>query len=214
MPGHRHEKLTVEIAGFSPIRLARNSCCSGYLVRIIDAQITGSWMESLRKFRIREAHQEYISSMANRFALISRPSFVFSLVLCRASRSAGDSSPWAQGFIRAPACSPAVTGRAPARRHRDRASTPGFKTYWRNPGESDCRHGSTGRGRENVAAAEVRWPAPTASIEDAGGVAYVYLTGCPARSWSSRRIRQAGQADRLSSNTASARTSAFRPAPS
>ncbi|WP_165820002.1 protein-disulfide reductase DsbD domain-containing protein [Microvirga sp. KLBC 81] len=49
----------------------------------------------------------------------------------------------------------------------------GFKTYWRNPGESGLPPSFDWSASENVAGIEVRWPAPT-RYEDAAGVAYVY----------------------------------------
>ena len=50
---------------------------------------------------------------------------------------------------------------------------PGFKTYWRNPGDSGLPPRFDWSGSENVAGAEVRFPAPYRH-EDAAGVAYVY----------------------------------------
>lgn len=50
---------------------------------------------------------------------------------------------------------------------------PGFKTYWRNPGESGLPPSFDWSASENVAAVEVQWPAPERH-EDAAGVAYVY----------------------------------------
>ena len=50
---------------------------------------------------------------------------------------------------------------------------PGFKTYWRSPGESGLPPAFDWTGSENLAAAEVLWPAPT-RFEDASGVAYGY----------------------------------------
>jgi DsbC/DsbD-like thiol-disulfide interchange protein len=49
----------------------------------------------------------------------------------------------------------------------------GFKTYWRNPGESGLPPRFDWSGSENVASVEVQWPAPKRH-EDAAGVAYVY----------------------------------------
>ncbi|MBJ6124296.1 protein-disulfide reductase DsbD domain-containing protein [Microvirga splendida] len=49
----------------------------------------------------------------------------------------------------------------------------GFKTYWRNPGDSGLPPRFDWSGSENVAGTEVRWPAPKRH-EDAAGVAYVY----------------------------------------
>lgn len=49
----------------------------------------------------------------------------------------------------------------------------GFKTYWRNPGDSGLPPRFDWSGSENVASTEIRWPAPKRH-EDAAGVAYVY----------------------------------------
>ena len=53
---------------------------------------------------------------------------------------------------------------------------PGFKTYWRNPGESGLPPAFDWAGSENLAKVEVLWPAPT-RFEDASGVSYGYLDG-------------------------------------
>ena len=49
----------------------------------------------------------------------------------------------------------------------------GFKTYWRNPGDSGLPPRFDWSGSENVAGTEIRWPAPKRHV-DAAGVAYVY----------------------------------------
>ena len=49
----------------------------------------------------------------------------------------------------------------------------GFKTYWRNPGDSGLPPRFDWSGSENVAGTEVRFPAPYRHM-DAAGVAYVY----------------------------------------
>jgi DsbC/DsbD-like thiol-disulfide interchange protein len=49
----------------------------------------------------------------------------------------------------------------------------GFKTYWRNPGDSGLPPRFDWSGSENVAGTEIRWPAPRRYL-DAAGVAYVY----------------------------------------
>lgn len=49
----------------------------------------------------------------------------------------------------------------------------GFKTYWRNPGESGLPPSFDWSRSENVGHVEVRWPAPK-RLEDAAGVSYVY----------------------------------------
>ncbi len=55
----------------------------------------------------------------------------------------------------------------------DMALDPGFKTYWRNPGESGLPPRFDWAGSENVASVDVKWPAPSRS-EDGAGVSYVY----------------------------------------
>ncbi|HEV2566820.1 MAG TPA: protein-disulfide reductase DsbD domain-containing protein [Microvirga sp.] len=50
---------------------------------------------------------------------------------------------------------------------------PGFKTYWRNPGDSGLPPRFDWSGSENVAGTEIRFPAPYRH-EDAAGVSYVY----------------------------------------
>ncbi|MBA1158338.1 protein-disulfide reductase DsbD domain-containing protein [Microvirga mediterraneensis] len=50
---------------------------------------------------------------------------------------------------------------------------PGFKTYWRNPGDSGLPPRFDWSASENVADVEIRYPAPYRQ-EDAAGVAYVY----------------------------------------
>lgn len=50
---------------------------------------------------------------------------------------------------------------------------PGFKTYWRHPGESGLPPSFDWSGSTNLKGAEVLWPAPT-RFEDGGGVAYGY----------------------------------------
>lgn len=49
----------------------------------------------------------------------------------------------------------------------------GFKTYWRNPGDSGLPPRFDWSGSENVAGTEIRYPAPYRH-EDAAGVAHVY----------------------------------------
>jgi DsbC/DsbD-like thiol-disulfide interchange protein len=49
----------------------------------------------------------------------------------------------------------------------------GFKTYWRNPGESGLPPRFDWSASDNVADVEVKWPAPSRH-EDAAGIAYTY----------------------------------------
>ena len=88
---------------------------------------------------------------------------------------------------------------------------PGFKTYWRNPGDSGLPPRFDWSGSENVAGVDVRWPAPERH-EDAAGVAYVY--GDEVVLPVLRRGRGSGEARQacpVRSITGSARTSASRP---
>lgn len=50
---------------------------------------------------------------------------------------------------------------------------PGFKTYWRSPGESGLPATFDWAGSANLQRAEVLWPAPS-RFEDGGGVGYGY----------------------------------------
>ena len=50
---------------------------------------------------------------------------------------------------------------------------PGFKTYWRDPGESGLPPRFDWSRSKNIGSIELSWPAPT-RVEDAGGVANVY----------------------------------------
>lgn len=53
---------------------------------------------------------------------------------------------------------------------------PGFKTYWRHPGESGLPPAFDWSGSTNVAGVEVLWPAP-ARLADPDGVSYGYRDG-------------------------------------
>jgi len=50
---------------------------------------------------------------------------------------------------------------------------PGFKTYWRHPGESGLPPSFDWSGSANLAKAEILWPAP-ARFEDRAGISYGY----------------------------------------
>jgi DsbC/DsbD-like thiol-disulfide interchange protein len=71
---------------------------------------------------------------------------------------------------------------------------PGFKTYWRTPGDSGVPPTFDWAASTNVAAVEPLWPAPT-RFEDAGGVSYGYHDRLvlPLRV----RLRDAGRPARL-----------------
>jgi DsbC/DsbD-like thiol-disulfide interchange protein len=74
--------------------------------------------------------------------------------------------------VRLIAAGPATPGGAPLA-GVEIALDPGFKTYWRHPGESGLPPAFDWSRSTNVAAAEVLWPAPR-RFEDAGGVSYGY----------------------------------------
>lgn len=53
---------------------------------------------------------------------------------------------------------------------------PGYKTYWRNPGDAGLPPTFDWSASRNVRAVEVAWPAPE-RLEDAGGVSFGYHDG-------------------------------------
>lgn len=53
------------------------------------------------------------------------------------------------------------------------ALDPGFKTYWRTPGDSGLPPRFDWSASDNVASVEVKWPPPS-RYEDAAGTAYIY----------------------------------------
>jgi DsbC/DsbD-like thiol-disulfide interchange protein len=86
---------------------------------------------------------------------------------------AGEASPWIQGHhSRARLVAGGADGAARLAAI-EIVLDPGFKTYWRSPGESGLPPAFDWAGSENLSAAEVLWPAPH-RFEDAGGVAYGY----------------------------------------
>ncbi len=97
------------------------------------------------------------------------------LILCLfpAAAQSPSASPWVQGLhsrVRL------IAGGLEGARHLagiEIALDSGFKTYWRTPGDSGLPPSFDWSESENVAAVELRWPAPKRQ-EDAGGVAYVY----------------------------------------
>jgi DsbC/DsbD-like thiol-disulfide interchange protein len=94
------------------------------------------------------------------------------LVLATAA-VAGEASPWVEGHhSRARLVAGGADGAARLAAI-EIALDPGFKTYWRSPGESGLPPAFDWAGSENLSAIEVLWPAPH-RFEDAGGVAYGY----------------------------------------
>jgi DsbC/DsbD-like thiol-disulfide interchange protein len=88
---------------------------------------------------------------------------------------AGEASPWVQGHrsrVRLVAGGSEADGAARLG-GIEIALDPGFKTYWRTPGESGLPPAFDWSGSENLARADVLWPAPS-RFEDAGGVSYGY----------------------------------------
>ena len=73
------------------------------------------------------------------------------------------------------------------------ALDPGFKTYWRNPGESGLPPRFDWSGSENVKSVDIRWPAPRVRRMRPAFPTCI-TTPCFCRSWSSRQDPKAGQA--------------------
>jgi DsbC/DsbD-like thiol-disulfide interchange protein len=93
-----------------------------------------------------------------------------------AGSRAQDASPWAEGHrsrVRLLAGGLAGDG---ALAGIEIALDAGFKTYWRNPGESGLPPSFDWSKSVNVRSVEVLWPAPGRS-QDAGGVSYGYSNG-------------------------------------
>jgi DsbC/DsbD-like thiol-disulfide interchange protein len=91
------------------------------------------------------------------------------------SVAAGEASPWVQGHrsrVRLVAGG-SEAGGAARLAGIEIALDPGFKTYWRTPGESGLPPAFDWSGSENLARVDVLWPAPS-RFEDAGGVSYGY----------------------------------------
>ena len=111
--------------------------------------------------------------MVNRIAFISTL-FCIGLGFVPGVALGQDSSGWAQGLhSRARLVSGDNTG-GQRLAGLEIALDPGFKTYWRNPGESGLPPRFDWSGSRNVKSVDVRWPAPS-RLEDAAGVSYVYL---------------------------------------
>jgi DsbC/DsbD-like thiol-disulfide interchange protein len=113
--------------------------------------------------------------MISRRALAGVPLLAFSAALAGLPARAEEASPPFEGLhsrVRLLAGGPEGSG--PARLAGIAIDLDsGFKTYWRTPGESGLPPSFDWAGSENLAAAEVLWPAPSRS-EDVSGVAYVY----------------------------------------
>jgi DsbC/DsbD-like thiol-disulfide interchange protein len=111
----------------------------------------------------------------SRRALAALPALALPAALLGRPAWAGDASPWFQGLhsrVRLLAGGSDGSGRALLAGVTFELD-PGFKTYWRSPGESGLPPSFDWTGSENLASAEVLWPAPS-RFEDQGGVAYGY----------------------------------------
>jgi DsbC/DsbD-like thiol-disulfide interchange protein len=94
------------------------------------------------------------------------------LALCQAA-AAQDASAWSEGHrSRVRLVAGGVDG-ARQLAAVELALQAGFKTYWRNPGESGLPPAFDWSKSTNVEAVDVLWPAPARS-EDGGGVSYGY----------------------------------------
>src|SRR3954453_14695134 len=99
------------------------------------------------------------------------------LALTPMASCAGEAASWAQGHhSRARLISGVTATPGDFLAGIEIALDQGFKTYWRNPGESGLPPAFDWSRSENVATAEVLWPAPT-RFEDGGGVSYGYTGG-------------------------------------
>ena len=218
--GHGDEKLPVEIARFAVVvsRSVQELSCYAHdiIVHAVASAITGSWMAALRQInRIREARQGGVSSMTNRVRVSCSRLFVAAALPGRRARPAG-ASPGCRGCIRACASSPAdrrASAGSPASRSRSiRASRP-IGAHRAKPA---CRprfdwSGSAehGRGRGPVAGA-----AAASRTRRASPTSIATGSCLPVLIVEAARSGQAGRSCGSSSNTASARRSASRPAPS
>src|SRR5215212_9386906 len=82
-------------------------------------------------------------------------------------------SPWTEGFHSRVRLVSGGTQGGHLRAGVEIVLDPGFKTYWRDPGESGLPPRFTWAESENAGDIDLRWPAPERS-EDAGGVAHGY----------------------------------------
>ena len=151
---HGDEELPVEIRGFDAVRrkLRAHILKSALPGRPADHRIVDGRPEEKR---IREAPQGGVSSMAFMFRAASA---AFFLILSLAPIAAQSLQPSAsiQGFhSRARLISGGIAGE-PWLAGIEIALDPGFKTYWRNPGDSGLPPRFDWSGSENVAGAEVR----------------------------------------------------------
>ncbi len=91
---------------------------------------------------------------------------------------AGDASAWSPGHhsrVRLVAAGP-VEGGARRLAGVEIRLDPGYKTYWRNPGDAGLPPAFDWSASRNVRSVEVAWPAPR-RLEDQGGVSFGYHEG-------------------------------------
>lgn len=88
--------------------------------------------------------------------------------------AAEESSPWAvEPHVRARLVAGAAAGGTGRWAALEMVLDPGFKTYWRDPGESGLPPVFAWQGSTNLDGVETMWPAPT-RLEDAAGTANGY----------------------------------------
>ena len=86
-----------------------------------------------------------------------------------------ESSPWAvEPHVRARLVAGAAAGGTGRWAALEMVLDPGFKTYWRDPGESGLPPVFAWQGSTNLDGVETMWPAP-ARLEDAAGTANGYI---------------------------------------
>ena len=98
---------------------------------------------------------------------------VATALLLPAGVGAGPDSAWTEGFHSRVRLVSGGTDQGRRLAGVEIKLDPGFKTYWRNPGESGLPPRFDWAASRNVAAVELEWPAPE-RLEDAGGVSHGY----------------------------------------
>jgi DsbC/DsbD-like thiol-disulfide interchange protein len=93
------------------------------------------------------------------------------LSLSPVAAQAADASPWdadARAGMRLIAGNPAPTADAPVRAGVELTLAPGWKTYWRYPGDSGVPPRFDFADSQNVKSLEIAWPAPHRFTDDSG----------------------------------------------
>ena len=99
------------------------------------------------------------------------------LALSRVAAQAADASSWdadSRAGMRLIAGNPAQAADAPLRAGVELTLAPGWKTYWRYPGDSGVPPRFDFSKSENIEAVTVLWPAPTKFDDGAGGYSLGY----------------------------------------